>query len=250
MAGRLGRLPPRLDRRTIASAAAMAAHLTRLGAPPSASVDRVSAIASWGSMGNDVLGDCTCADTAHALMLRTNAVGSMIVPTVDQVVALYSAVSGYVPGYPNTDRGAVEADVCAYMVSMGFLGHKADAFANLDPTNLDGLRWAVELFGTCRLGLDMPAYAMDQFDAGKPWDVDPSGDQTDEGGHDVPVVRYDDDMFWVVSWGRLQPVTAAFLRARLQEAHAELYFDWIAGNGRSPGGLDLSTLASDLASIR
>lgn len=248
MAGKLGRRPAVFTRRSVAGASLMRASLTRLGAPPSASVDRVSAIPAWGQMGNDELGDCTCADTAHALMLRTAATGTPIVPTDEQVIALYSAVSGYVPGNPSTDCGAVEADICAYLKQNGFLGHKSDNWVNLDPADLDGLRWSIELFGTCRLGLNLPNSAIDQFNAGQPWDVVASDDGS-AGGHDVPLVRYDDDNFWCVTWGRLQPIKAAFLRQYLEEAHAELYFDWIAANGRSPGGLDLATLASDLNAI-
>lgn len=250
MAGKLGRRQPLYTRRAVSSAAMMSARLATLGAPPSASVDRVSSITDWGAMmnaGPGAIGDCTCADSAHTLMLRTNANGAMVRPTDEQVVALYEAVGGYIPGRPETDQGAVEAQVCQYLKETGFVGHKIDDYANLDPSNLDSMRWSVELFGSCRLGVNMPNSAMDQFDAGQPWDVT-ADDGGSAGGHDVPLVHYG-DLFYVVTWGKLQPVTEAFLRKYVEEAHAELAYDWIAANGRSPGGFDLATLAGDLSEL-
>lgn len=233
------------------TAAVMANNLGRLGAPPSASVDRVSAISAraggWGMMMNDVLGCCTCSDSGHALMLRTAATGSIIVPTDVDIEKMYQSF-GYVPGNVSSDNGAAETDVCEYLKTTGLIGHKIDDYANLNPTDLDGLRWAVELFGSCRLGINLPNSAIDQFNNGQPWDV-VADDGGIAGGHDVLLVWYDDDNFGVVTWGKEWPVSAAFLRKYLEEAHPELAFDWIAANGNAPSGFNLSTLVSDLRSI-
>jgi hypothetical protein len=198
--------------------------------------------------GNDLYGDCVPCDSAHSLMLRTAAAGKIIIPTVTDVLSLYTAMTGFNPDDPSTDRGTSETAACEYMVSTGLLGHKADAYANISPANQDHLRWAVEIFGHCRLGLNMPASAANQFNAGEPWDV-VSDDGGIEGGHDVCLTWYDDNHFGVITWGKFQPVTAAFLARYCEEAHIELFNDWIMSNGVSVSGFSLPKLISDLNSL-
>jgi hypothetical protein len=249
---RLGRKPARHTLRTMRSAIVMARHLAALGPAPDASNDYVSAVrAPWGMMLNDSLGDCVCADTGHTLMLRTaNAGPSLVVPSDDDVLALYEAVGGYDPGDPSTDQGCDETSMCDYLEATGFLGHKSDATGSVDPANLDHVRWCIQLFGACRLGINFPAYAMDAFNAGKPWDAPGSGDDTTiEGGHDVPLVDYRAGTFTCITWGRPQIVTPAFLALYCEEAHSELFFDWVRAQGTAPSGLSLDQLAADLAQI-
>lgn len=249
---RFGRRPPRHTLRTMRSALILARSLDPLGPAPVKSNDYVSAVTvPWGIMGNDSLGDCVCADTGHTLMLRTANASSVVVPTDQDVIALYEAVGGYDPKDPNTDQGCDETTMCQYLESTGFLGHKCDASAMVDPANLDHIRWCVQLFGHCRLGINFPAFAMNQFNAGQPWDTPAAGaDTTIEGGHDVPIVEYDGDFFHVVTWGKLQAMTPAFFKVYCEEAHCELFTDWIRANGTAPSGFNLSQLVNDLAALR
>lgn len=154
MAGKLGRQPAVFTARSVASASAMAATLDRLGTPPSASVDRVSAIKDWGLLGNDLYGCCFQADVGHSLMLRSAAEGALVTPTEDDVLALYKAIAGF-DGSPETDHGTSELAGCIYLERTGFLGHKATAFSNISTSNHNHLRWAIELFGHCRLGVNL-----------------------------------------------------------------------------------------------
>jgi hypothetical protein len=210
------------------------------------------------------VGDCTIADSAHQEMLRTANVGTIWIPTVDQVLGLYAVIQGYT-GNPadvnavaayleQNDNGADELTVIQYLTRTGWNGRKLDGHANLDPTQLDQLKWAVCLFGASRLGLNLPDSAMDQFNNGQPWDY-VAGAQLD-GGHDVPLVKYDASTYYVVTWGQLQPVTPAFMTAKysdgtpyVEEAHAELALDWMNAAGTTPSNLDLAQLVSDLSAI-
>lgn len=244
-----GRKSPQHTRRSFRSMMLMGGALNALGAPPAASNDYVAAVkVPWQIFGNDSIGDCVPCDTAHSLMLRTANVGQIVVPSEAEVVALYSAVGGYRADHPSTDNGCEESAMCQYLVSTGFLGHKADAVGNIDPSNLDHLKWCVQLFGSCRLGLNLPGYAEDQFDAGQPWDVSNVGDQS-TAGHDVPLVDYRGGTFTCITWGRAQQVSLAFLAKYCEEAHAELFPDWIAAQGVAPSGFDLATLSGKLKEI-
>lgn len=244
-----GRLPAAFSLRSVQSGIAMAAALDPLGTPPEASNDYVAAVSvPWGMCRNNELSDCAAADQAHTLMLRSaNTASQIIVPTDEQVTALYSAVGGY-DGTKATDKGCFEAAMFEYMRTTGFLGHKADSTASIDPSNLDHLRWSVQLFGSCTLGLNLPQYAEDQYAAGQTWDVQISGSQK-PNGHDVPIVDYRGGLFFVVTWGQLVPMTPAAVLAWAEEAHCAVFADWVMMQGLSPSGFDLSALTEKLESL-
>lgn len=256
---KLGRKKAHYDRRSLVSSHIMARHLGALGPAPAASPDWLTAVAQesagdWGMFGNDQYGDCVFADCAHQEMLRTANAGTIWIPTVEQVLALYSACTGFNPNDPSTDNGADELSVIDYLTTTGWQGRKLDGHANLDPSNLEHLKWAVCLFGASRLGLNLPQSAMDAFNAGQPWDA--GNDASPIGGHDVPLVKYQGDMFFVVTWGKLQPVTPGFMAATypdgtpyVEEAHAELALDWMNATGTAPSKLDLAQLVADLRAV-
>lgn len=254
---KFGRLPVRHTLQTRRSLGLMRLRLAALGPAPAVSSDWVKAVdavtgGDWGMLGNDRAGDCVEACEGHYLMLRTANTGKIVIPTIGDILGLYSAETGY-NGSPSTDNGTDESSDAQFMVSTGLLGHKAMATGMVDHTNIDHVKWCVELFGAIELGINVPEFAMEQFNAGQPWDADPNGDQTLAGGHSVPIVKYDGTYFYVVTWGKLQPMTPAFYTALIgggrpivEEAHATLYPDWIAPSGLSPPGFSLPRLAAEL----
>ena len=92
--------------------------------------------------------------------------------------------------------------MCQYLVDTGFLGHKANATGNIDPANLDHIKWCIQLFGLCRIGLNLPVYAENQFLAGQDWDVSTQGDQS-TNGHDVPLVGYQGNFLYLRDVGKI-----------------------------------------------
>lgn len=253
---RLGRKPATFSARRMRASLHLNAVLANLTAPPPVSYDWSGAamLATHGDMRmflNDQIGDCTAADSAHALMVRTAAVGSIVRPTNTDVLRLYEATSGYIPGRPETDVGCVEADVCSFMMSHGLLGHRSVATApvvagQLTPYLIDNLKWAVELFGPIRLGVNLPRSAEAQFEAGLPWTV--NGDLTIAGGHDILLTRYNTYCGYVMSWGQLRPATWQWLERFVEEAHIELFPDLIKGKS-TPNGFSLSTLTNELRAL-
>lgn len=265
---KLGRLPVRHTPASFMRSHIMTRALNALGTPPATSPDWVGAVmkqgGGWMMDGNDQYGDCVIADTAHQEMLRTANVGTIWIPTITDVLALYAYFQGYkgdmadlnaIEAYlANNDNGCNELDVITYLSKIGWAGRHLDGHANLDPTQLDQIKWAVCIFGASRLGVNLPDSAQDQFAANRPWS--PVANAQLDGGHDVPVVGYDADYFYVVTWGKLQAVAPDFMTAKypdgtpyLEEAHAELAFDWVNAAGTCPAKLDLTQLVTDLASI-
>jgi hypothetical protein len=252
---RFGKLAPKVTPHTWRSMALMRTTLDALGPPPAMSNDYTAAVkVPWGVFLNDQLGDCVCADTGHTTMLRSANTGTMIKPADADIEKLYEIVGGYNPADPtNTDNGCVESNMLWYLQNTGFLGQKLDEFVSIDPHSTDHVKWGIQLFGSVRIGFQVPQYAMDQFAAGKPWDLDPNGDQTIVGGHDVPLVFYsggDAVVFNAITWGKSQPTTLPFLEKWCDEVHAELAFDWIQAQGTAPSGLNLNDLAASALEVR
>jgi hypothetical protein len=84
------------------------------------------------------------------------------------------------------------------------------------------------------------------------WDVPAGGLHGDGapntwGGHAINAVGYDSDGVDVVTWGQLQRVSWAFLRAYGDEAYAPLTQDWMKAPRAS--GIDFAALEAALGQI-
>ena len=87
---------------------------------PPASIIETAAITDWGLMANNRIGDCTAAALGHLILADTFlATGTPVVIPDDQVVAFYSACSGYDPSTGADDNGADEDTVCQQFKAQG-----------------------------------------------------------------------------------------------------------------------------------
>jgi hypothetical protein len=243
---KLGKLPPKIDSRTLK----LANYLDPAALPPLLPAvnwsDAVSA--AWGMMDNDQLGDCTCAGLGHIVMAVTANADGIVIPSDDEILKMYEFIGHYVPENPNSDQGATELDALNFMRNTGLSGVKVDAFADVDQSKLDEVKMTVQLFGAAYIGVQILQADMDNFQAGKPWEVG-ANDGAVLGGHAIPIVDFDANGGNCVTWGQLQPFTWTWFAARCDEVHAPLFFKWISGLGTSPSGLNLPQLESDVHSI-
>ncbi len=216
--------------------------------PPKPSYDYSAKVGpDWGMMKNDSTLDCTCAAAGHAVQEWTKiASGNEVTISDDDILAAYSAVTGY----PANDNGAYEIDVLNYWRNTGIGGHKIQAYVALEPKNIDHVKDSIEIFGNCHIGLALPQTAQDQT----VWTV-PSGGATGPGapdswgGHAVIVVGYDPRTLTVVTWGKLKQMTWQFWQSYCDEAYAVLSPDWFTKDSRTPEGLDMTALTADLAEV-
>jgi hypothetical protein len=205
----------------------------------------------WGMLMNDKLGDCAIAGPMHETMLLNAAAQKQVAFTDADAVAVYSAVTGYVPGEPNTDQGSAVRDVLAYRAATGLVDsagamHKIGAYVALAAGDWTELLEALYMFETVGIGIQFPGSAMDQFNVGEPWDVPVSAF---EGGHYIPVVaRPDENMAEVITWGAKQLMTRAFYEACCDEAWCFVSEEDLT-SGKTLEGFDLADLAADLDSL-
>jgi hypothetical protein len=243
---KLGKKPARHDPRTLQ----LATYL-ELPAIPTACDWTKKAKAPWGMMKNDTVGDCTCAAAGHAIQCWTaNASRKEVTITDAQVLKAYSAVTGYDPNKPNTDRGAVAIEVLKYWRKQGIARHRIQAFVAPEPKNHAHIRAAVALFGSCYIGLSLPISAQRQ----QVWSVPPGGPSGEGaagswGGHAVVVVGYNDHWLSCITWGAEKRMTWSFWDAYCDEAYAILSTDWVKANQSAPSGFDLEALKADLKQV-
>ena len=209
---------------------------------------------NWLMLGNDEVGDCVIASRCHLTMLDTS-IGPEATArfTTASAIAEYSAVTGYDPNDPSTDQGTDMRAMCSYQRKTGLKDadgnrHKIGAYLALEPGNTLQALQAVWLFGGFPFGFTVPESAMEQFDKGEIWDD--VGDTNILGGHEVCGVG---TMDWhgrltVVTWGKRQEMTFAFLKAYNDESWA--YVDpEILSAGGTWRGLNLDKLNEDMAAL-
>ena len=249
---KLGKQAARHDPRTLL----LASYMTPALPAPPANADLTQKVKAWPMMRNDDLGDCTCAAAGHLIMEWTaNAGKKMVTPTDAQIVAAYSAITGYNPQTGANDNGAVEIDVLNYWRQSGLAGDKIGAYVALEPANHTHIMDAVYIFEGCYIGLQLPNSAKAQTQNHQPWSVPPGGAVGDGakgswGGHAIPVVAYDARGLTVVTWGALQTMTWGFWEAYCEEAYAILSTDYLTGKQKTPQGFDMQQLQADLADLK
>jgi hypothetical protein len=250
---KLGKDVARHDPRTLL----LASYITPALPAPPATFDLSSKVgSSWGMMDNDQIGDCTCAAAGHLIMEWTaNAGKKMVAPTDKQIVAAYSAITGYNPVSGANDNGASEIDVLNYWRQTGIAAHKIGAYVALEPTNHNHIMDSVYIFEGCYIGVQLPISAQAQVQNHQPWSVPPGGPTGDGkpgswGGHAVPVIEYDARGVTVVTWGALQIMTWSFWEAYCDEAYAILSSDYLNGKQEAPQGFSMQQLQADLADLK
>jgi len=244
MAHKLGRQPRKFDKRIpkLSTVLKLAGKL----APAPLTIDESSKFpADLGMMGNDKLGDCTCAGWYHAVQWWTGIANPPMFTEPDaNVIHLYSQF-GYNPADPNSDQGAVEQDVLKYLLNTGyqygFAGEtrKIFGYVEVDQKNLDDLKRVIYEFGIAYVGINVPESVMDNAnDTSILWDYldnDPIA-----GGHCVILVGYDLDTFTCVSWGKQYKLTHNFLGNYLEEAYAIADPAWLEAPVAKEGEEQLS----------
>ena len=255
----LGRLPahPASRSKRVPFVALLAGDLP----DPAPARDYTFGVTARPMFGNDVEGDCTCAAIANMFVAWLRVVfGKIWVPTTAQVLALYSAVTGFDPsktdasGNNPTDKGAVIEDVLAYVEEHGFRGHHLIGSAAIDPTDVVSIKRATDWFGYVDLGVNLPK----AWQGLKRWDVPTFWQKLTAraswaagswGGHCVCSQKYDADGIYVWTWGELIFVSWAAVAAYFDTIDVVLSATWI-GKGKSPAGLDEAPLRARMAALK
>jgi hypothetical protein len=209
---------------------------------------------NWGMLANDKYSNCVFAGADHEHMVWTHrsGAGQPVAFNNETVLADYAAVTGFDPAKPNTDQGTDMVDAADYRRKVGVIDasgarHKIDSYVSLRAGDANQLALATYLMGATAIGLRFPESAEKQFDNSEPWDYVIGSPLC--GGHYVPCVgKNSDGNFLIVTWGRLQAMTPAFLKNYCDEALAYVSLDPLK-NDLSPEGFNADQLRRDLTAI-
>lgn len=273
----LGKLLPKIDPRTLK----LSKYLTSLPTPP-ISANWTGGVSQFGMMLNgtnsygngvppDGLGDCTCALAGHGVQISRLNTGSGIVTPADATIEqLYEKTCGYIPGNESTDQGGYIINVLNWVRQnapwmkrkrLGRSGHKHPwqllAYADPNLGDFAQIQWAISIFQTLGVGLQLPLTAQGQVGPNLVWNVVGDGQTGNSaagswGGHCVLVVGYKyvagDLWFLAVTWGQLQWMTAEFWANYVDECHCLLYRSRVEAFGaRYPAAL--TQLLADLKAV-
>jgi hypothetical protein len=212
-----------------------------------------------GMMLNDQLSDCTCAAVYHLIQLWSfNTTGQMLTEPDTIVLKAYELIDGYDPSDPSTDQGGIIQHVMRYWLREGvpmMSGvNKALAVIETDPQNDIDVTWLINDCAAVNIGFNVPEYILPDDGSEPPfvWDVNPHGDNTIIGGHDVIAPGFTANATLnIISWGsRAYTMTKAFRNQFVTEMYAIADPSWINAKGTTPGGLTLAQLEQQMQALR
>lgn len=219
---------------------------------PPAQYTHTNLVEIWGMLGNDTVGDCVLAGAGHETILWNAEGHKSVNVTTQNALSDYSAITGYNPKKPSSDKGTDMQVAAKYRQKTGVIDdlgkrHKIGAYLAIDYTTPTELKQAIYMFGAVGLGIQFPNSAMDQFNAGQDWTV-VKGAKID-GGHYVPLVGYDSKFVYLVTWGKLIRATWVFVTTYADEALVYLSPEMLINNV-SLEGFNLTQLQADLKQLQ
>lgn len=241
---KLGKLPPKIDSRTLKLASFLDLHTLP---PIPESVKWSAKINTWPMFKNDEIGDCAIAGLAHLIQSWTANESTEVILPDDQVVDLYSTICHYDKGDYRTDEGCVLLDVLKFWRNTGVNGHKIEGFVSVNPARINEVKAAIYLFGGLYIGVSLPLAAEVNMSWTLPFQNSGIEDKGSWGGHCVIVVDADDSGLSTITWGNKRKMDWAFFQKYCDEAFAIFGPDQWASDGIAPNGFNIDQLRRDLS---
>lgn len=202
--------------------------------------------------GNDEISNCCYAGLAKIIAQRCALLNQPCKLTTDDVIAAYSAVTGYNPRDPSTDQGGNMLDAIRYGIEHGIGPYKFTKQARVNVLDRVELRAAIWGFGSAYVGANLPLRINEQM-AGGHWYIPPHTDEKDRerslGGHAFAYFGAERGKLAAYPWG---------VKIDEDDAHAESYCDesyiimddlWATQMRLAPNGFDYDRLMHDMTGI-
>jgi hypothetical protein len=208
--------------------------------PPSVPVPSVS----WGMLGNDTYGDCVIAGLEHGFMAAAAGTSEQQQFPTDQQAAEY-----YLQYTGGQDNGAVPSQYLASVRQNGYYGLSVAAYAPVAVHDVPTLQFAIDAYDFAYTGIQVYQGMMDAVQGGVPW-AWTAEDLTGEilGGHCIPLVGYDSQWLYAVSWGQVVQIAYPAWHRMSEEAWAVITGE-ITSAGTDGHGISLAALTADLGKV-
>jgi len=197
---------------------------------------------TWDMDGNDTYGDCGVAGIKHGFQAAAADSGQHDRNVTDkQVVDYYLKYTG------GQDEGVVLSDFLAYVKKNSFYGKNVRAYAPVKVHDIPTLQFAIDAYDFAYTGIAVTQAMMNAFDNGQPWDMSHVGGQV-EGGHCIPLVGYDSNWLYAVTWGAIQKIAYSAWTHISDEAWAVLTGEIQAMNSDGHG-IAYNALVADISKL-
>jgi hypothetical protein len=214
-------------------------HLRRFAPAPSKpppSGDVSGGITDWGMLGNDQYSDCGAAAFQHGRMAKS---GRNVLNDNGQELAADSQEA--------TDYTL--ASYYAYGRAMGEPGQDPDQGVDnatwlkflFDQKMIDEVHIAMLNFNGVLIGCNLTDDAEQEFNDHKPWNVTPTDRPDPREGHDIYLVKYDENGETMVTWGADQQCTVAWGQGERFAGDLEAWV-FITSEDAQRNGVDLPAL--------
>jgi hypothetical protein len=206
-------------------------------------------------LGNDRLGDCTCAGIMHTGGALLGNSDQPIPYTEADTIGLYERACGYNPSDPNSDQGGNEQDVLNYVKAHGLLAngtHKIAAWARVDGANVNLIKAALWLDENVYFGVELPDAWVNPMPSGDDFVWDVAGDPDPENGHCFVGLGYTAQGVLIDTWGMIGVITwAAIAKYATSVGSGELYTvfsqdSMVRATEKAPNGFDATQLLADI----
>jgi hypothetical protein len=204
---------------------------------------------------NNQLGDCVIAAMCKVVgVMQANAGQKPTIFTNQQVINLYSAIGGYVPGNPATDNGCDEVTALNYWLNTGCPAgaNKLTAWMAVNPQDQQEYKTALWLFENLYFGIECPDAYVNVQGNGFVWGP---GQPDPADGHAVPGFGWTPKGIKIATWG----LWGTFLDRAINEIVSTPYGGELycvlsktsinKATQKCPVGLDWSQMIADYDSL-
>lgn len=261
VAGQRGRLPYNPDKPNIHLSRAHFSAL-KIMPPVPQSIDRLrpclEAAAGLPMYANDEFGDCVWAMIGHAIQVETYfnwGFSAEQTVTTDALLKGYHDVTGFDPNDPSTDQGTNIQDALDYWRKTGIVRPNGSvdqilAFAEINHTDREMVKHAIDIFDVVLVGVNLPQSAEDQFNQNKPWTLIKGSPVI--GGHAILDGGYNTVNsagaleHLDATWGNDTKIEEDFWNEYVEETWVVITKDLMARNGGTgPSGFNMALFAED-----
>jgi hypothetical protein len=202
----------------------------------------------WPVYDNKEINDCVPAAAAHMVTCWTsNTRPAPNILTRDTVVQTFTNSGACL------NSGCNIGDFLQQWRRTGFGNTRIKASGHLLTAEEEELKTAIYYFGPCIVGLQMPLMARDQkegrwfIDENAPAASKAKGSWSEQAGHAVCAIGYDEKGITAISWGEAVYIEWPFYKAYNDETYVALSDDWLITGGVTPA--PASKNQSELESI-
>jgi hypothetical protein len=192
---------------------------------------------------NDQYGDCVMAARAHQTRRFEDLEQSQLLNITEQEV-----IDEYMRETGGQDSGLVMSRSFKAWKNRGWQAagrsYRIYAYSRLRVGWVSQIHQGMAADLGIQIGFTVTQEAMDQFDAGQPWELTTNQSQ-ELGGHCVYCVAYEPGWITVVTWGKRQKMSEEFFRKYTDEAWGILD----ARNRPRKGLIDLNALDDFLSRL-